>query len=89
MGSQNDAPLLLDPDSEESDDEVVLDEGFLLKATSIRRRQAAQAAVAAAAEVLSEAEAGHAERALVPKALVKFWRRFPAKQVLLCLYLFG
>jgi hypothetical protein len=78
---QNDTPLLLESDSEGSEDEVVLDEGFLLKATSLRRREAAQAAAAAvhAAEVAQQTPHTTLQK------LAAFKHRFPAKQVTTCL----
>eukprot|EP00884_Botryococcus_braunii_P001174 jgi/Botrbrau1/11057/Bobra.0302s0002.2 len=73
---RNDTPLLLESDSEGSDDEVVLDEGFLLKATSLRRREAAQAAAAA----VQAAEVGQPRPHTTLQKLAAFKHRFPAKQ---------
>lgn len=74
---QNDTPLLMESDSAGSEDEVVLDEGFLLKATSLRRRAADEAAAAA----LRAADSSRPRSPTVRQQLAGFRQRFPAKKV--------
>lgn len=73
---QGDTPLLQESDSAGSDDEVVLDEGSLLKATSLRRREASRAAAAAQLDAHPDAE-----NPSLLQQLQGFRRRFQLRQV--------